>query len=387
MNLYFPVGFFFLKGDKKLSILQYLCVTPNTALEILDNAEELELICIQLEEEKENTVPQKRQRKKSRLAMESDEMDFIDLTPSNSKKSKLSCDEQQRQEVQQQQNQQQESEMNQQEREQPEHQRKEEQQKQKQPQQQPHRHCNKRPQDQQEIQRTKTTARGTKEKPSKISKKADLKEKKSAEIEAGKALAAAFFKEHLANNSQSLPLPSQDVPLKSLPLERTFASQLLLSHDTPLQGLPSQDKVHLQNPHRLDSSPLLKPRSPCSVSHSPIVSRPLPSLCKATLGETGSLIRSSLNDVDDFSDGMDSAQNPTLDESGYFSPEEEEEPEKEIKKPDGVEPETQTVPCDNCSDIVKTLKAEIISLKKRQLPGKWIIKNEINSLVKSHLYP
>ena len=94
-----------------------------------------------------------------------------------------------------------------------------------------------------------------------------------------------------------------------------------------------------------------------------------------------------MNDIDDFSDGMDSAQNPTLDESGYFSPEEEEEPEKEIKKPDGVEPERQTVPCDNCSDIVKALKAEIISLKKRQLPGKWIIKNEINSLVKSHLYP
>ena len=82
---------------------------------------------------------------------------------------------------------------------------------------------------------------------------------------------------------------------------------------------------------------------------------------------------------------MDSAQNPTLDESGYFSPEEE-EPEKEIKKPDGVEPERQTVPCDNSSDIVKALKAEIISLKKRQLPGKWIIQNEINSLVKLHLY-
>ena len=171
----------------------------------------------------------------------------------------------------------------------------------------------------------------------------------------------AFFKGHLANTSQSLPLPSHDVPLQSLPLERTSASQLLLSHDTTLQGLPSQDKVHLQNPHRLDSSPLLKPRSPCSVSHFPIVSRPLPLLCKATLGETGSLIRSSLNDIDDFSYGMDSAQNPTLDERGYFSPEEEEEPEKEIKKPDGVEPERQTVPCHNCSDIVKALKAEIIA--------------------------
>ena len=45
----------------------FTCLTTNTALEILGNAEELELICIQLEEEKENTVPQKRQRKKSRL--------------------------------------------------------------------------------------------------------------------------------------------------------------------------------------------------------------------------------------------------------------------------------------------------------------------------------
>ena len=92
----------------------------------------------------------------------------------------------------------------------------------------------------------------------------------------------------------------------------------------------------------------------------------------ATLGETGSLIRSSLNDIDGFSDSRDSVRNLTLDESGYFSPEEEEEPEEEIKKPDGEEPERQTMPCDNCCEIVKALKAEISSLKKRQLPGKWI---------------
>ena len=191
----------------------------------------------------------------------------------------------------------------------------------------------------------------------------------------------------MSNTSQSLPLPSQNVPLQSLPLEDTTASQRLLSHDTTFQGLPSQDKVHLQNPHRLDSSPSLNPRSPCSVSPTPIVSTPLPSLSKATLGETGSLIRSSLNDIDRFSDGMDSVENPTLDESGYFSPDEEDEPEEELKKPDRVEPERQRVPCDKCSEIVKALKAEIISLKKRQLHGKWIIENEINSIVKSHLYP
>ena len=53
----------------------------------------------------------------------------------------------------------------------------------------------------------------------------------------------------------------------------------------------------------------------------------------------------------------------------------------------GEEPERQTVPCDNCYEIVKALKAEIISLKKRQLPRKCISKNEINSLEKLHLYP
>ena len=46
-------------------LLLHYC--SNTALEILGNAEELERICIQLEEKKENTVPQKRQGKKSRL--------------------------------------------------------------------------------------------------------------------------------------------------------------------------------------------------------------------------------------------------------------------------------------------------------------------------------
>lgn len=182
-----------------------------------------------------------------------------------------------------------------------------------------------------------------------------------------------------------MPLPLQNVPLQSLPLEQTRASQSLLSQDATLKCLPSQDKEHLQNPHCLDSPALHNPCSPCSVNHTPIVSAPLPSLSIATLRETGSLIRSSLNDIDGFSDGMDSVQN--LNESGYFSPDEEEEPEEERKKPDGEEPERQTVPCDNCREIVKALKAEIISLKKRQLPGKWISENEINSLIKSHLYP
>ena len=79
-----------------------------------------------------------------------------------------------------------------------------------------------------------------------------------------------------------------------------------------------------------------------------------------------------MHDIDGFSDGMDSAQNLTLDKTGYFSPEDEEEAGEEIKPCNGEEPERQTVPCENCYEIVKALKAEIISLKKRRLPGKCI---------------
>ena len=128
-------------------------------------------------------------------------MDFIDLTPSNPKTMKLSGDEQQRQDVQQQQNQQQENEMNQQEREQPGQQRKEQQRKQKQQQQQqmkeqqkqqqPHQH-RKKGQQQQETQRTKTPARGAKDKPPKISKKADLKQKKCGD-RGRESSACSFF--------------------------------------------------------------------------------------------------------------------------------------------------------------------------------------------------
>ena len=102
----------------------------------------------------------------------------------------------------------------------------------------------------------------------------------------------AFFEEHLSITSQSLPLYHQPC---------------------------------------LDSPALLNPSSPCSTSHTPIVSAPLPSHSIATFGETGSLIRSSLNDIDSFSDGMDSAQNLTLGKSGYLSLDKEEEPEEEIK--------------------------------------------------------
>ena len=166
------------------------------------------------------------------------------------------------------------------------------------------------------------------------------------------------FHNHLSNTSQSLPLPSQNVPLQSLSLEQTKALQSLLSHDATLQCLPCQNKVHLQNPPCLDSPALLNPCQPCTISHAPIVSAPLPLFSIATLGEAGSQIKSFFNSIDSFSDSMDSVQNLLMDESSYFSPHEEEEPEEEIKKPHGEKSERQTVLCNNCNEVVK----EIINL-------------------------
>ena len=162
-----------------------------------------------------------------------------------------------------------------------------------------------------------------------------------------------------------------------------MASRSLLSHDATSQCLSTQVLVPSHSPPTSQdittsschdspsSSALLDPCSPCCGSNTPTVEAVLPSIEVATLGETGSLIRSSLNDIDGYmSDEMISVQSTSLDESGYISADEE-EPEKE-----------RQMPCDNCCELVKELKAEIVSLKKRQLPGEWIPENQINSPVK-----
>ena len=64
-----------------------------------------------------------------------------------------------------------------------------------------------------------------------------------------------------------------------------------------------------------------------------------------------------MDECDSIIDEMKMSQN--LDESSYCSEEEvEEEPNSK---------ETR-VPCGNCSELLKELRAEIIALKKRQLP-------------------
>ena len=63
-----------------------------------------------------------------------------------------------------------------------------------------------------------------------------------------------------------------------------------------------------------------------------------------------------MDECDSIIDEMEMSQN--LDESSYFSEEEVEEPNSKETK----------VPCGNCSELVKELRAEIIALKKRQLP-------------------
>ena len=79
--------------------------------------------------------------------------------------------------------------MNQQERKQPGQQRKEQQQKQ----QQPHQDRKRGQKQQQQIQRTKPSARGTKDKPPKISKKADLQQKKKCGDRGRKSSGCGFF--------------------------------------------------------------------------------------------------------------------------------------------------------------------------------------------------
>lgn len=64
-----------------------------------------------------------------------------------------------------------------------------------------------------------------------------------------------------------------------------------------------------------------------------------------------------MDECDSIIDKTEMSQN--LDESSYFSEEEvKEEPNRKEAK----------VPCGNCSELVKKLRAEIIALKKRQLP-------------------
>lgn len=392
------------------SIGSYILSKNNSFSKLSDNEDELDLHCIQLAEKMENdNVSGKRQRKKSRMAKESDEMDFIVSTVVPSQQL---------------------------------HQQGED-----------HQHQDKQPQLEQKKQqkkrrnKSKTPDNKTNSTPvpkaqqQKSSKKEEEKKKKSAQIEAGKTQAAAFFKDRLSaasyqNGKQPFGCPSHPAstpsnprspPLqqKSLPkvapaapptqpapshtVSQTFSGPTPLSVNLPSQS-PSQSEVNLQNqtdspslsvslltshnPPSYTSLPtqnpplynasllptqsspkhtsvrmecllpsgrnLQPPLSPISV-HSP-TDLTVPPSAAASLGETGYLIRSSLDDLEYSTSSSEeetlhsSSLNDDISSVGNY------ELLDEVEMP----PE---MPCQRCSRLVNELRAEIVSLRKRQLPG------------------
>lgn len=384
---------------------------------------------MQLAEKMEtNNVSGKRQRKKSRMARESDEMDFIvsRVVPSEPEGTSDSNEVQQ---PPQQQLQQQGEDQQQYQEKQPQQEQKEQQARKR------SKSNTKKTQD----NKTKSTP-DRKEQQQKSSKKEEQKKKKNAQIGAGRTQAAAFFKDRLSaadnqnkeqpaglvNHSPSppshphspllqntslptvtLPAPSHTVsqpmyglsPLSvNLPSQSPDQSRMNLPRETdppslgvnpltlhrnplshtslptqsstlynasllqPSQSSPEHRSLHMG--HRLPSDLNPQPQSlfsPISVHSNPVDLTILPSVAAPTLGETGSLIRSSLHNVE-CSPSPSSAM--TLDSSfGSLS-------DNYCSAGDDEHMDEVVMPCERCSQLVHELRAEIVALRKRQLPGK-----------------
>ena len=102
------------------------------------------------------------------------------------------------------------------------------------------------------------------------------------------------------------------------------------------------------------------PLSPISV-YSPTDLTIQPSFA-ASLGETGYLIRSSLDDLEysTSSSGEETLHSSSLNDD--ISRVRDDEALNDVETP----PE---MPCSHCSGLVNELRAEIVALRKRQLPG------------------
>ena len=164
-----------------------------------DNEDELDLHCIQLAEKMENdNVSGKRQRKKSRMAQESDQMDFIESTVVPSEQLQQLGEDQQHQDKQ------------------PEQEQKKQQKK----------GGNKSNTQKTPGNKTKSTPE-RKEQQQKSSKREEKKKRKSAQIEVGKTQAAAFFKDRLStaghlNGEQPSRHPSHPLSIPSHPRSPPF---------------------------------------------------------------------------------------------------------------------------------------------------------------------
>ena len=315
-----------------------------------------ELHCCQLAENMETAVSKKRNRKKSRTAQESDEMNFIELDIEPAKKTKLSTQEEGEQRTtatalinssgnnntrdstknsntSTKTNSSSTSSNN------------NSSTKTATQGQQPNRTVGNNPdssstslhkQENKPSAKKKANARSDTEKKEKSTKREELKRQKNAEIEAGKTQAALFFRnkitENIANQSASLSQPLKAPNHQSTPI-------------LPQSRPPSQ--IVLND----DDSMLISP------SHS-----------VTTLGQTGSLIRETLNNIDI---GDDISEHSNLESSGFNET-------FDCKELSDVEPEIM-VPCKHCSQLVNELRAEIAALKKRQLPGEWISVNVVTA--------
>lgn len=142
----------------------------------------------------------------------------------------------------------------------------------------------------------------------------------------------------------SASLLASNCPSSYMSLPTSYNASLLPSHSPPSNA--SLTREILATPIILASQSL---PSPISVQSPSLVT-------VTTLGETWSLIRSSLHGIDystsQPSSGIDRLYDKDIISSG------DEEPSDEM-----------TVPCERCSGLVSELRAEIIALKKRQLPG------------------
>ena len=218
-NLKKPRGNRFKKETSSIDLhsITFSCFPQDTGLHILsknipyfklsDNEDELDLHCIQLAEKMENdNVSGKRQRKKSQMAKESDEMDFIESTVVPSEQLQQLGEDLQHQD--------------------------------KQPQQEENK--------QQKKGRNKSNTQKTpgnktkstperKEQQQKSSKKEEKKKRKSAQIEAGKTQAAAFFKDRLSaaghlNGEQPSGHPSHP-PSIPTSTQSAFAADIIAHSD------------------------------------------------------------------------------------------------------------------------------------------------------------
>ena len=181
--------------------------------------------------------------------------------------------------------------------------------------------------------------------PKLAAKRGELKKKKSAEIEAAKTQAALSFRERYSDNTDT---QNAAHPFRS-------HRQLL---PTSLHSSLSPDIIH---------------RSLAADVTNVATIPPPPEM--TTLWETGSLIRSTLDMGNTIDDTFADIEVSTSEKSESYS---------SISSDEGSGRE-RSVPCKHCFALVDDLKAEIADFKKRQLPCEYNLKEIFTSHTTQYL--